>query len=126
MYQMKGETMKYNENNFFEATNANFISCEIPTSEPDFTSHSGSKYWYTEDGVIRVSNRWGCAIASCNWYIDGKAYGYGMHEYVRKENGRIDLKDGVFADGTPFEHQYHEAEREVAGFAKWADFTKAA
>ena len=118
--------MKYNENNFFEATNANFISCEIPASEPDFTSHSGSKYWYTEDGVIRCSNHWGAGVASCDWYLDGKAYGDGMHPYKRVWTGERYKFIPEYADGATSEQINHEMEHEVAGFAKWADFSEVA
>lgn len=43
---------------------------EIPKKEPDFVSKSGSKYWHSNDSVIRQSNHWGRTIGSCNWLLN--------------------------------------------------------
>lgn len=64
----------FNKDNFYMATTANFTKCNIPTTECDYQSLSGSKYYYTNDGVIRVSNHWGYSIASCNWFLDNECY----------------------------------------------------
>ena len=61
--------MSYNERNFFDATAAVFDLCDQPEREPDYISGSGSAYWYVNGGVVRRSNHWGDAIASCAWYI---------------------------------------------------------
>ncbi len=37
---------------------------------PNFVSDSGSKYYYTDKGVYRVSDHWG-NVKTCNWAIDG-------------------------------------------------------
>ena len=66
---MKKEMNKFNESNFFQCTQAKFESCEKPESEPDYWSNSGSKYWYTDEGVIRYSDHWGLGVASCDWFF---------------------------------------------------------
>ena len=114
--------MLFNQDNFYDATEANFTSCEIPTSEPDYESYGGSKYWYTPNGVIRVSNHWGDAINSCNWYLDGGYYGYGFHPLKRLPNGKPDPKARVFADGVTWEQETYEMNNPVAGFCAWANF----
>ena len=51
-----------------------------PKREADHVSHNrktgkiSSQYWYTEEGVYRKSNHWGSDVASCSWYIKGRAY----------------------------------------------------
>lgn len=78
-----------NELNFFVSTKADFAKCDKPAREPDYVSGSGSAYWYTEDGVIRMSDHWGAGVASCDWYLDGEAYGYGMHLNGTREHDTI-------------------------------------
>ena len=84
--------------NFFEGTSAIFTQIsEKPTTKPDYTSRSGSRYWYGEDEkgkyVIRQSDHWSTEvrnnndaesftakpdnysnIASCYWAIDVQGY----------------------------------------------------
>lgn len=64
------KTRKFTKIDFFLNTQANFIEVEIPKESPDYTSNSGSQYYYTESGVIRVSNHWGRGIASCYWNLN--------------------------------------------------------
>ena len=49
--------------NFYIKTYACYKGCKTPKRQPDFTSDSGSKYWYGQnkngDYVIRRSNHWG-------------------------------------------------------------------
>jgi hypothetical protein len=67
---MEPEMTKYNAENFFNHTAAVFTTCDEPEREPDYISGlDGSKYWYTDDGVIRTSDHWGYGIASCNWWL---------------------------------------------------------
>lgn len=66
--------MTYSSKNFYMGTEATFEACERPSREADYTSESGSAYWYSEDGVIRESDHWGYEVASCNWYL-GEADG---------------------------------------------------
>lgn len=83
-----------NSRNYFMGTTANWKAASRPNRKPDYTSHSGSDYWYTETGVIRYSDHWGSEIASCNWYLDGE------------EQSSFDDQDGW---------RY--------GYAAWNDFT---
>lgn len=62
---------RFNKNNFFVATKANYTECEMPKGEADYTSRTGSKYYYSENGVVRVSDHWGYKIATCQWNLDG-------------------------------------------------------
>jgi len=80
--------------NFHIATRLVFKACKTPKHPPDYTSNSGSKYWYGKNKrglyVIRSSDHWckyqgvinsdtkinktvkGCKqIASCKWKIVG-------------------------------------------------------
>lgn len=61
----------YTKSNYFMGTEAIFVPCATPNRTPDYTSASGSDYWYTEDGVIRKSDHWGYGVASCDWYMAG-------------------------------------------------------
>lgn len=61
---------KYDKDNFYFYTKANFKEIEIPIGNPDYTSNSGSQYYYSENGIIRVSNHWGYSIASCEWLLN--------------------------------------------------------
>jgi len=76
-----------------------FEEAEKPERHPDHISESGSKYWYTSDGVYRQSDHWGIC-SSCNWLIDTEkrvkwvAYGLATEEEGEK----------------------------VTGFARWSDF----
>ena len=63
-----------NENNFFISTFANFEKCEMPTGKADFESNSGSKYFYSDLGVTRISNHFGQSIASCSWLLNDNEY----------------------------------------------------
>ena len=75
------------ELNFFENTIAIYKETAKPNREPDFTSSSGSQYWYYKDKVIRGSNHWGRSVDNCDWafrFADGKTvYGTMSHKYRR-------------------------------------------
>jgi len=56
--------------NYHVATEANWTSVEKnDLGIENYKSSSGSKYWYTNDGVYRLSNHWG-DVASCFWNLD--------------------------------------------------------
>ena len=89
------------ETNYYDYTLVIYQQCEKPDGEADYTSLSGSRYWYTKDGVIRGSNHWGNGVDKCDWALkmyDGKTV-YGINAF--------DLR--CFKD-------------EKFGFAKWTDF----
>jgi len=93
--------------NFYIKTDANFTSCVMPTTEPDYVSESGSKYYYTTDGVIRVSDHWGSQIASCNWHLDMD----NLEKYQKEVT-----RHGITYMGTFYKALV------VAGFCKFSDF----
>ena len=70
------ETMNsIDKNNFHEGTAGVFIPCEMPSETPDFISKDetggiSSMYYYTDKGVVRVSNHWG-KVSSCKWILAG-------------------------------------------------------
>ncbi|WP_313806950.1 hypothetical protein [Flavobacterium sp.] len=67
----------YTKYNFHKHTFCVFkevSATEIESLKPNHTSKSGSSYYFTEEGVYRVSNHWGRA-ANCRWRLasDDKA-----------------------------------------------------
>lgn len=62
--------MQVTETTFWDQTMANFTLCNAPDIEPDRSSES-SKYWFTDEGVIRQSNHWGTNIEGNDWFIEG-------------------------------------------------------
>lgn len=88
-----------NKNNFFVNTIAEYKEIENrPDREPDYISNSGSKYWYTEDGVIRGSDHWGGGIASCDWFLDTQKDNF--ENYENEKYGEIKWDD--FTQKTKF------------------------
>lgn len=59
------------ELDFFESTVAVWKPVGKPAGEPDYTSASGSEYWYEDEGATRRSNHWGWDVGSCHWYLEG-------------------------------------------------------
>ena len=62
---------KYNKTNFHKHTFCEFTevnSASIPNIEWHYKSKSGSGYFFTEEGVYRISNHWGRA-ANCRWRL---------------------------------------------------------
>ena len=81
--------------NFYQSTACNWKETkELLQEDPDYTSDSGSMYWYTDEGVYRTSNHWGFGVGSCDWTL----------------NSNPELS-----------HRDDEGLR--TGFAKWTDFT---
>lgn len=63
--------LNYHKQNFFKNTYCVFKavdSQELKNKTPDFVSGSGSRYFYTNDGVYRISSHWGRA-ATCRWRL---------------------------------------------------------
>ena len=61
----------YNKTNFHRHTFCVFKEVkleEVIGLKPNYTSKSGSSYYFTIDGVYRVSNHWGRA-ANCKWRL---------------------------------------------------------
>jgi hypothetical protein len=61
----------YNKYNFHQHTYCVFHQVsgeEIADKKPNYSSKSGSQYFFTEEGVYRKSNHWGRA-ANCRWKL---------------------------------------------------------
>jgi hypothetical protein len=75
-YEMKVKMTEHlnaaaTHSNFHLETRATFMPCATPDRMPDYTSDSGSQYWYEGSTVIRCANHWG-VVASCVWGYNGK------------------------------------------------------
>ena len=60
-----------NKNNFFKHTFCEYKHVEqtfFNENRVHFRSKSGSKYFFTDDGVYRYSNHWG-RVANCRWKL---------------------------------------------------------
>lgn len=65
------DTKTYNRTNFHKHTFCIFKEVhldELANLKPNYTSKSGSSYYFTTEGVYRVSNHWGRA-ANCKWRL---------------------------------------------------------
>ena len=85
----------YNRSNFHNHTFCIFNEVgfdSIITLKLNFKSKSGSSYYFTEEGVFRLSNHWGRA-ANCKWRLIGNT-----------------------------NNQIPNSNRTKLGFAKWIDF----
>ena len=58
---------------FHDATAAVWSACPLPRRAPDYVSASGSQYWKTDSGVVRLADHWGRSIRSCDWFLAGAA-----------------------------------------------------
>ena len=61
----------YNRHNFHKHTFCVFQEVDrevLDPMQPQYTSKSGSNYYFTEEGVYRLSNHWGRA-AKCKWHL---------------------------------------------------------
>ena len=62
----------YSRHNFHKHTFCVFKEVslhDISHLQPNYSSKSGSAYYFTEEGLFRVSNHWGRA-ANCRWKLD--------------------------------------------------------
>lgn len=67
--------IKYNRNNFHKHTFCVFQEVDqecLRLPELSYKSKSGSSYYFTSEGVYRVSNHWGRA-ANCRWRLHSTA-----------------------------------------------------
>jgi len=102
--------LKYCKQNFFKNTYCIFktVAPEIlKDKKPNYISRSGSQYFYTDEGVYRISSHWGRA-ATCKWRLQTEA-----------SNFRNGTKVG-FAKWTSF---YKDNEVEKLYFIKKSEFT---
>ena len=64
-------TKTYNKTNFHKHTFCIFHEVDfdvVKELKPNYTSKSGSSYYFVESGVYRFSNHWGRA-ANCKWRL---------------------------------------------------------
>ncbi|MEM6686441.1 MAG: hypothetical protein AAF617_11715 [Bacteroidota bacterium] len=102
--------LNYHKQNFFKNTYCVFKAVALQTLQdqtPDFVSRSGSQYFYTSDGVYRISSHWGRA-ASCRWRLQ-----------VALDNHTNGIQAG-FAKWTDF---YKDNEVEKLYFIQKSEFT---
>ena len=62
----------YNKTNFHKHTFCIFKEVDFETIQnlkPNYKSKSGSSYFFTDQGVYRLSNHWGRA-ANCKWRLE--------------------------------------------------------
>ncbi len=97
MVQTLEEAQRIDEDSFMHSTEVTFSKANRPNREPDYTSRSGSKYWYEDEGVYRESDHWGKGVASTNWYLEGQPKNQLAEQY----------KGGI-----------------AVGYAKFKDFTR--
>lgn len=65
----------FDRNNFHKNTFCIFHEADlsaIAERKPNYKSKSGSSYYFTDDGVYRLSNHWGRA-ANCKWRLQSDA-----------------------------------------------------
>ncbi|WP_339837801.1 hypothetical protein [uncultured Flavobacterium sp.] len=93
----------YNKHNFHKHTFCVFKEVslqEITQLQPNYSSKSGSSYYFTEEGLYRVSNHWGRA-ANCRWKLDSSEVRSANSNLVEKNLNKVQIK---------------------VGYAKWTDF----
>lgn len=64
--------MKYNRTNFHKHTFCVFQEVDVTvvgSLQLNYKSKSGSSYFFTEDGVYRLSNHWS-RVANCRWRLE--------------------------------------------------------
>ncbi|MFC4739895.1 hypothetical protein ACFO3U_07800 [Flavobacterium ponti] len=80
---------QYHKNNFHKHTFCVYkevANDAIKNLQPNFSSKSGSSYYFTEEGLYRVSNHWGRA-ANCRWKLDSSAMTSTTSKNIRSKVG---------------------------------------
>tara|TARA_R110000850_G_scaffold276645_3_gene419418 strand:+ start:46152 stop:46739 length:588 start_codon:yes stop_codon:yes gene_type:complete len=99
------KTRLYTKYNFHKHTFCVFKevdSTTIQNLKPDYSSKSGSSYYFTDEGLYRVSNHWGRA-ANCRWKLDSS-----------------EVKSSI-SNNSLVEINLKQVQVKV-GYAKWTDF----
>lgn len=89
------------EMNYFENTLVMYTETKKPKGDPDFESDSGSRYWYSKEGIVRGSDHWGNGVANCDWAL-------------KRKNGKI-IYGVSYKSPKTFKDRLY-------GFAKWEDY----
>lgn len=69
------KTKQYHKHNFHKHTFCVFKEVSIEVTKdlnPNYSSKSGSKYYFLEEGLYRVSNHWGRA-SNCRWKLEASS-----------------------------------------------------
>lgn len=69
------KTKIYNKHNFHKHTFCVFKEVSLDTIsilKPNYSSKSGSNYYFMDEGLFRISNHWGRA-SNCRWKLDSSS-----------------------------------------------------
>ena len=113
----------YQKHNFFKNTYCIFKAVDVSTlkdKKPDFTSRSGSIYYYTEEGVYRISSHWGRA-ATCKWRLqtetsiikNGTKAGFAAWTSFCKDN---EVEKLYFIQKSPFTQKFEYYHRDEPSY----------
>ncbi|WP_298516831.1 hypothetical protein [uncultured Kordia sp.] len=105
--------LNYHKQNFFKNTYCIFKAVDpqlVKNKRPNYTSRSGSQYFYTDDGVYRISSHWGRA-ATCRWRLqteatsfrNGTKVGFANWSDFHKDN---EVEKLYFIKKSKFTHTY--------------------
>lgn len=87
-----------NVDNCIQATKGIFRKIDsIPDKDPCFTSDTGSKYWYTEEGMIRYSDHWG-VVSYSRWGYEDEIGPWGNDDDFPCEKGQFKLGFVAWSD----------------------------
>ncbi|WP_046756721.1 hypothetical protein [Kordia jejudonensis] len=114
----------YHKQNFFRNTYCVFTTVSgenLANKKPDYTSKSGSQYFYTEEGVYRISSHWGRA-ATCRWRLqtdasnfrNGAKVGFAKWTSFYKDN---DVEKLYFIKKSEFTQQYEYFHKEEPSYS---------
>ena len=113
----------YHKRNFFKNTYCIFTAVDtnvLADKKPNYTSRSGSQYFYTEDGVYRISSHWGRA-ATCKWRLqtDASSFRNGTKAGFAKWNHFFcdnDVEKLYFVKKSAFTHKYEYFHKEEQSY----------
>ncbi len=94
---------KYHKYNFHKHTFCIFsevMDKDIESLQANYKSKSGSSYYFTEEGLYRVSNHWGRA-ANCRWKLETSSIIISNIGLVDKNLKQVQIKIG-YAQWTDF------------------------
>ena len=102
------EPKKYNKLNFHKHTYCVFREVgfdKVNDLKPNYSSKSGSSYYFTDEGLYRVSNHWGRA-ANCRWKLEANSMSSSMSSSMSRSKSSSSSMSNVTK----------------LGYAKWTDF----
>lgn len=113
----------YHKQNFFKNTYCIFKAVDISLlkdKKPDFISKSGSQYFYTKEGVYRISSHWGRA-ATCKWRLqvttpisqNGAKAGFAKWTSFYKDN---EVEKLYFIQKNPFTQKFDYYHRDTPNY----------